>query len=47
MMMYYYEEMSGGEIAAALKLNEATVRTRLKRARERLKKDLKGVFDDE
>lgn len=46
-MMYYYEEMSGEEIATALKLNEATVRTRLKRARERLKKDLKGVFDDE
>jgi len=46
-MMYYYEEMSCKEIGTALKLNEATVRTRLKRARERLKKDLKGVFDDE
>lgn len=46
-MMYYYEEMSCAEIAAALKLNENTVRTRLKRARERLKNDLKGVFDDE
>lgn len=45
-MMYYYEEMSCAEIAAALKLNENTVRTRLKRARERLKNDLKGVFDD-
>lgn len=38
--MYYYEEMSCAEIAAALKMNEATVRTRLKRGRERLKKEL-------
>lgn len=38
--MYYYEEMSCTEIAAALKMNEATVRTRLKRGRERLKNEL-------
>lgn len=38
--MYYYEEMSCAEIAAALKMNEATVRTRLKRGRELLKKEL-------
>lgn len=38
--MYYYEEMSCAEIGAALKMNEATVRTRLKRAREKLKKEL-------
>ena len=44
--MYYFEEMSCAEIAAALKLNEATVRTRLKRGRERLKKELE-VFDNE
>lgn len=45
-MMYYYEEMSCDEIAAALKLNGGTVRTRLKRAREKLKKELE-VFQDE
>ena len=44
--MYYYEEMSCAEIAAALKMNEATVRTRLKRAREKLKKELE-VFENE
>lgn len=38
--MYYYEEMSCAEIAATLKMNEATVRTRLKRGRERLKKEM-------
>lgn len=38
--MYYYEEMSCTEIAAALKMNEGTVRTRLKRGREQLKKEL-------
>lgn len=46
-MMFYYEEMSCAEIAAALRLNENTVRTRLRRARERLKKELKGAFDYE
>lgn len=45
-MMYYYDEMSCREIGAALRLNEATVRTRLKRAREKLKKELE-VFEDE
>lgn len=44
--MYYYEEMSCSEIGAALKMNEATVRTRLKRAREKLKKELE-VFENE
>lgn len=46
-MMFYYEDMSCAEIAAALKMNEATVRTRLKRARERLKEILKEVWNDE
>lgn len=45
-MMYYYEEMSCADIAAALKMNEATVRTRLKRAREKLRKELE-VFENE
>ena len=44
--MYYYEEMSCREIARALKMNEATVRTRLKRAREKLKRELE-VFENE
>lgn len=43
--MYYYEEMSCAEIAAVLKRNEATVRTQLKRAREKLKKELE-VLDN-
>lgn len=38
--MYYYEEMSCTEIAAALKMNESTVRTRLKRTRDKLRKEL-------
>lgn len=44
--MYYYEEMSCADIAEALGLNSATVRTRLKRAREKLKKELE-VFENE
>lgn len=45
-MMYYYDEMSCEEIAEVLKMNCGTVRTRLKRAREKLKKELE-VFGDE
>lgn len=40
--MYYYEGFSTDEIAKVLNVNEATVRTRLKRARERLKTQLEG-----
>lgn len=46
-MLRYYEDMSCKEIAAALGLNEATVRTRLARARERLREALKEVWNDE
>lgn len=46
-MMYYYEELSCGEIADILKMNEATVRTRLRRAREMLKEDLKEVWQND
>ena len=46
-MLRYYEEMSCKEIAAAMGLNEATVRTRLARARERLREALKEVWNDE
>ena len=41
--LYYYENMQTKNIAALLKLNAATVRTRLKRAREQLKTQLNGV----
>ena len=48
--LFYFEEMSCREISAALKINEATVRTRLRRGREALKNILKielEVSDDE
>ncbi len=38
--LYYYEGYSTGEIATLLELNEATVRTRLKRGRDLLKQIL-------
>lgn len=38
--LYYYEEYSGAEIAGILGIKEATVRTRLRRAREKLKTEL-------
>jgi RNA polymerase sigma-70 factor (ECF subfamily) len=38
--MYYYEGYSTSEISKILKVNEATIRTRLKRAREKLKTKL-------
>ncbi len=40
--LFYYEGYSCTEIAAILETNESTVKTRLKRARERLKEALKG-----
>ena len=46
-ILYYYCGYSCSEIAGFLKINEPTVRTRLKRARERLKKQLKeDIFDE-
>jgi RNA polymerase sigma-70 factor (ECF subfamily) len=36
-LLYYYEEMDTREVAEALKLSEGTVRSRLHRARARLK----------
>lgn len=46
-MMYYFEDMSCREIAAALGIKEKTVHTRLHRARERLREDLREVWCDE
>ncbi len=40
--LFYYEGYSCAEIATILETKEATVKTRLKRARERLKEALKG-----
>lgn len=44
--LYYAEGYSTGEIAAMLRVSAVTVRTRLRRARMKLK-DLLGGFDDE
>lgn len=43
--LYYYEGYSTGEIASMLRQNEATVRTRLRRGREKLKTRLTGDGD--
>ena len=42
--LYYFEEYSVKEISELLGSNESTVRTRLQRGRERLKKDLGGEY---
>jgi RNA polymerase sigma-70 factor (ECF subfamily) len=42
-MMHYYEHLSTPEIAAALDISEGTVRSRLHRGREQLKKPLKTL----
>ena len=39
--LFYYEEYSVTEIAEILDLNEATVKTRLKRGRDKLNKVLR------
>ena len=45
-LLYYYKSFSTIEIANILKIPEATVRTRLKRAREILKETLKILIED-
>ncbi len=45
--MYYYEDFSVNEIADILKENPSTVRTRLMRARKKLKENLEEVWTDE
>lgn len=45
--MYYYEGYKTKEISKILQLEEATVRTRLARSRNKLKKLLKEEFSDE
>ena len=45
--LFYYEQLSVREIADLLERKEATVRTQLTRARQRLGKLLKGEMNDE
>ena len=44
--LFYYEELSTKEIAALLGLRQSAVTTRLSRARELLKQQLKEVWKD-
>ena len=44
--LFYYEDMTTAQIAAALRRKEATVRTQLTRARQQLKHNLKGAYPD-
>ncbi len=46
-VLHYYQELSTDETAAALRLPSATVRTRLRRARDLLKTRLKEWYFDE
>lgn len=46
-VLYYYQELTAEETAQALGVPAATVRTRLKRARESLKARLEGGYFDE
>lgn len=43
--LYYYEDMSVEEISKALNIKTGTVKSRLYRGREMLKKKLKGGYD--
>lgn len=45
--LFYYEGLKITEIGKVLKLNESTVKTRLSRARNKLKELMKGGFEDE
>lgn len=45
--LFYYEELSTREIARLLDIRQSAVTTRLARAREKLKKTLLGVWQDE
>ncbi len=44
--LFYFEEMKISEISTLLEINEATVKTRLRRAKEILEKTLKGGIYD-
>mgnify|MGYP005806000627 FL=1 len=44
--LFYYEELTTKEIARLLHIRQTTVTTRLSRARERLKRQLKEAWQD-
>jgi len=44
-LLYYYQELTQGEIAQVLGLPVATVKTRLKRAKDQLRTQLKGWLE--
>ena len=46
-LLFYYQELKTKEIAIALHISESTVSVRLNRARQQLKKSLKGWYYDE
>ena len=46
LILYYYKDLSTVEIANVLNIPEATVRTRMKRAREMLKEKLKIILEE-
>jgi RNA polymerase sigma-70 factor, ECF subfamily len=45
--LFYYEEYSVKEIAQILEQSESTIKTRLSRARQMLRKNLGGSYDEE
>lgn len=47
LQLYYYESFKIDEIAEILKISPNTAKTRLRRAREKLKINLKGGFEGE
>lgn len=46
LLLYYYQDLLTSDIAKILNLPEASVRTRLKRARELIKNKLKIILED-
>ena len=46
LILYYYKDFSTIEISSILNIPEATVRTRMKRAREMLKEKLKIILEE-
>lgn len=43
-LLYYYQDMTVNEVAQALGISQASVSERLKKAREKLRQALKGVY---
>ena len=45
--LYYYEDLSVTQIAGILEISESAVRMRLLRARQKLKEELGGIWNDD